>query len=260
MNTRSLGATGLSVSRLGLGLAALGRPGYINIGHAADIGSDRAVATMKAQAYAVLDAAWTAGIRYFDAARSYGRAETFLASWLSSRQIRPGEVTIGSKWGYTYTADWNVTAEKHEVKDHSLNTLRPQVRESRDLLGPYLNLYQIHSATLESGVLDNRDVLNELAALHGSGLKVGLSLSGTNQSEVLRRASLSPSTASGCLIACRRRGICWNHRPAPRSRMPMTPGSASSSRRRWRMAASPSATASRRSCGNANCWRGKHIA
>jgi aryl-alcohol dehydrogenase-like predicted oxidoreductase len=57
MNTRSLGATGLSVSRLGLGLAALGRPGYINIGHAADIGSDRAVATMKAQAYAVLDAA-----------------------------------------------------------------------------------------------------------------------------------------------------------------------------------------------------------
>lgn len=188
MNTRSLGATGLSVSRLGLGLAALGRPGYINIGHAADIGSDRAVATMKAQAYAVLDAAWTAGIRYFDAARSYGRAETFLASWLSSRQIRPGEVTIGSKWGYTYTADWNVTAEKHEVKDHSLNTLRRQVRESRDLLGPYLNLYQIHSATLESGVLDNRDVLNELAALHGSGLKVGLSLSGTNQSEVLRRA------------------------------------------------------------------------
>jgi Aldo/keto reductase family len=42
--------------------------------------------------------------------------------------------------------------------------------------------------TLESSVLDNRDVLIELAALHGSGLKVGLSLSGPNQGEVLCRA------------------------------------------------------------------------
>jgi aryl-alcohol dehydrogenase-like predicted oxidoreductase len=81
-----------------------------------------------------------------------------------------------------------VTAEKHEMKDHSFNTLRRQERESRDLLGPYLNLYQIHSATLESGVLDNHDVLNELAALRGNGLKIGLSLSGPNQGEVLCRA------------------------------------------------------------------------
>jgi aryl-alcohol dehydrogenase-like predicted oxidoreductase len=41
MDMRSLGVTGLSVSRIGLGLAALGRPGYINLGHASDIGSDR---------------------------------------------------------------------------------------------------------------------------------------------------------------------------------------------------------------------------
>ena len=188
MDLRLLGSTGLSVSRLGLGLAALGRPGYINLGHAADIGSDRAVSTVEARAHAVLDTAWAAGIRYFDVARSYGRAEEFLTSWLSSRRIRPGEVTIGSKWGYTYTADWSVTAEKHEVKNHSLATLRRQVRESKELLGPYLNLYQIHSTTLESGVLDNRDVLNELAALRGNGLNIGLSLSGPSQNEVLRRA------------------------------------------------------------------------
>ena len=188
MDLRLLGSTGLSVSRLGLGLAALGRPGYINLGHAADIGSDRAVSTVEARAHAVLDTAWAAGIRYFDVARSYGRAEEFLTSWLSSRHIRPGEVAIGSKWGYTYTADWSVTAEKHEVKNHSLATLRRQVRESKELLGPYLNLYQIHSTTLESGVLDNRDVLNELAALRGSGLNIGLSLSGPSQNEVLRRA------------------------------------------------------------------------
>jgi aryl-alcohol dehydrogenase-like predicted oxidoreductase len=188
MDMRSLGESELPVSRLGLGLAALGRPGYINLGHAGDIGSYRAVATMETRAHAVLDAAWEAGVRYFDVARSYGRAEEFLANWLSSRRVRPGEVTIGSKWGYTYTANWNVTAEKHEVKDHSLATLRRQVRESKEMLGPYLNLYQIHSATLESGVLDNREVLHELAALRESGLIIGLSLSGPNQGEVLRRA------------------------------------------------------------------------
>ena len=183
-----LGTTGLRVSRLGLGLAALGRPGYINLGHAVDMGSDLSVASMEARAHTVLDAAWAAGIRYFDAARSYGRAEAFLATWLATRGMRPGDVTIGSKWGYTYTAGWNVTAVKHEVKDHSLATLRRQVGESKDLLGCYLNIYQIHSATLESGVLDNREVLNELARLREGGMTIGLSVSGVNQTEVVQRA------------------------------------------------------------------------
>lgn len=188
MEMRSLGKTGLPVSRIGLGLAALGRPGYINLGHAADLKSDFDIAKMEGHAHAVLDAAWTAGVRYFDVARSYGRAEAFLASWLKSRQILPGAVMVGSKWGYTYTADWNVTADKHEIKDHSLLTLRRQVRESKEILGPHLNLYHIHSATLESGVLDNREVLDELARLRADGLRIGLTLTGPKQREVLRRA------------------------------------------------------------------------
>jgi aryl-alcohol dehydrogenase-like predicted oxidoreductase len=40
MDRRSLGTTGLMVSRIGLGLAALGRPGYLTLGHNADIGGD----------------------------------------------------------------------------------------------------------------------------------------------------------------------------------------------------------------------------
>ena len=118
MDRQPLGETGLSVSRLGLGLAALGRPGYINLGHAQDLAHRYEVTEMRTRAHVVLDAAWAAGIRYFDVARSYGRAEEFLSTWLSSRRIAPDAVTVGSKWGYTYTAGWRVDAASHEVKEH----------------------------------------------------------------------------------------------------------------------------------------------
>lgn len=188
MEGRPLGKTALVVSRLGLGLAALGRPGYINLGHADDLERNYDRAAMEAHCHTVLDAAWELGVRYFDAARSYGQAEAFLASWLAARHVAPAEVTVGSKWGYTYTADWRVEADKHEIKDHSLPVLQRQLAESRGLLGKQLDLYQIHSATLESGVLSDATVLGELARVRREGLRIGLTLSGPRQAEVLQRA------------------------------------------------------------------------
>ena len=185
---RSLGRSGLPVSRLGLGLAALGRPGYINVGHRDDLAGRTEVAVMERRAHTLLDAAYEAGIRYFDAARSYGKAEAFLASWLEQRELSPRELTVGSKWGYTYTAEWRVDAERHEVKDLSVTTLRRQLAESRELLGPHLLLYQIHSATLESGVLDDRAVLEELRRLRESGLAIGVTVTGAHQAETIERA------------------------------------------------------------------------
>ena len=187
-SVHSLGRSGLSVSPLGLGLAALGRPGYINVGHRDDLAGRTDVAEMERRAHALLDAAYDAGVRYLDAARSYGKAEAFLASWLDRRGLPPGAVTIGSKWGYTYTAGWRVAAERHEVKDLSVATLRRQLAESRALLDPHLRLYQIHSATLESGVLDDRAVLDELARLRETGLAIGLTVTGAHQSETIERA------------------------------------------------------------------------
>ncbi len=188
MQARRLGTTTLIVTPLGLGLAALGRPGYMTLGHAVDLERDYAVASMHERAAALLDAAWAAGIRYVDAARSYGRAEEFLAAWLAARGHAPAALTIGSKWGYTYTAEWRVSAARHEVKDHTLATLERQLAESRACLGAHLGLYQIHSATLESGVLDDAAVLARLAALRAEGVAIGLSLTGPRQAETLQRA------------------------------------------------------------------------
>lgn len=188
MELRAFGDTGLVVSPIGLGMAALGRPGYINLGHAQDLGHDYDVAVMERGAHEVLDAAWNAGVRYFDAARSYGLGEQFLADWLKSRVVSPGFVTVGSKWGYTYTADWKIEARAHEIKEHSLATLNRQWPESLARLDGYLKIYQIHSATAETGVLENRPVLQKLAELKSEGIRIGLTLSGPGQGETLRRA------------------------------------------------------------------------
>ncbi|HEX5826432.1 MAG TPA: aldo/keto reductase [Candidatus Limnocylindrales bacterium] len=191
METRELGRTGLRVTPVGLGLAALGRPAYITAGRDRDLGDgrDRSVEAMEARSHDALDAAWAAGIRYLDAARSYGYAERFLASWLRARAIDPSEVTVGSKWGYRYVGEWRMDAPVHETKDHSLANLRAQWPESRELLGPWLRLYQVHSATLESGILTDEAVLAELARLRAEeGIVVGLSVSGPRQADVIRAA------------------------------------------------------------------------
>ena len=204
MQPRPLGATGLRVTPVGLGLAALGRPAYIDLGRDADLGPARDVEALERRCHQVLDAAFAAGVRYLDAARSYGRAEEFLASWLRTRQLAPSEVTVGSKWGYSYVGDWRLDATTHEVKDHSLPALTRQTAETRSLLGDHLDLYQIHSATLDSGVLEDPAVLDELTRLRDRGLVIGLSTSGPAQPATIRRA-LELTTAGrapfGCLQA-----------------------------------------------------------
>ncbi len=170
-------------ARLGLGLAALGRPGYLNIGHGHDLGVDRSVDALRARAHEVMDAAYEAGVRHFDAARSYGRAEEFLGGWLRSRA--PEDVVVSSKWGYVYTANWEVAHDPPEVKHHDVETFRRQLEETRAFLGDWLSLYQIHSATPESGVLSNEPVLS---AMRDAGVRLGVSVSGTSQAETLDQA------------------------------------------------------------------------
>jgi aryl-alcohol dehydrogenase-like predicted oxidoreductase len=188
MQPHGLGRTGLVVTPLGLGLAALGRPGYITLGRERDLGRDRSVAAMERRCHEVLTAAYDAGVRYVDAARSYGMAETFLSTWFEARRLPPTAMTVGSKWGYSYIGEWRLDAPVHERKDLSLATLRRQLSESRAILGRALDLYQIHSATIESGVLEDQPLLAELARLAADGLVIGVTVTGPKQPDTIRRA------------------------------------------------------------------------
>ncbi|HEY5833014.1 MAG TPA: aldo/keto reductase [Streptomyces sp.] len=172
--------------RIGLGLAAVGRPGYINLGRDRDLPADRGVAAMRRRAHELLDHAYASGVRAVDTARSYGRAEEFLGEWLNAGD-RPGLV-VSSKWGYTYTADWQVHAEAHEIKDHSVATYDRQLAETRRLLGDRLDLYQVHSVTPDSPALTDTVLHRRLAALAAAGVTVGLSTSGPRQAEAIRAA------------------------------------------------------------------------
>ena len=185
MPAAALGAGGPVVSRVGLGLAALGRPAYITSGRAADL-PDRSVAGLRTRALSMLDAAYAAGVRYVDAARSYGLAEEFLAGWLADRGH--ADVTVGSKWGYRYTGGWRLDAPVQEVKEHSLAMFTTQLAQSRALLGDRLALYQVHSLTVDSGLFADAPLLAALSRLRAGGVIIGLSASGPHQAEAIRRA------------------------------------------------------------------------
>src|SRR4051794_29822367 len=169
---------------LGLGLAAVGRPAYITLGRDRDLPADRSPAALRARTAELLDAAVSLGIGYVDAARSYGRAEEFLASWLRGREQVP---FVASKWGYRYTGDWRMDAGRHEVKEHTAAAFERQYRESTELLGPWLRPYQVHSLTVESPLGDDEPLQRRLAEVRDAGTGIGFSTSGPQQAAAVRR-------------------------------------------------------------------------
>ncbi|WP_109832958.1 aldo/keto reductase [Reichenbachiella versicolor] len=175
-----------TIKQIGLGTAMIGRPHYINIRQESPEAFN--IEDFKTNAFQVLDKAYERGIRYFDTAPGYGIAEDFMLEWLDRKN--DASIEIATKWGYTYTANFDLNASKHEVKEHSIDKLNEQWEKSKSFL-PYLSTYQIHSATFESGVLKNDSVLNRLAELREKhNLKIGITVSGDQQKEILEDALL----------------------------------------------------------------------
>ena len=100
--------------RLGLGMAALGRPGYINLDRDSVFGGSdsRSIDDMQTQANLVLDSLFRYGRNgsdndrqnerqsWVDCARSYGLSEKFVGEYLRNNNIAPEDVYVSSKWGY----------------------------------------------------------------------------------------------------------------------------------------------------------------
>lgn len=172
--------------RIGLGTAAIGRPHYINI---KTTGKEEALFNLnnfRQKGLELIDFAYQQGVRHFDTAPGYGIAEDLLIDWFAEK--KNPRISISTKWGYTYVANFEKAAKVHEVKEHSIDKLKEQWNTSKKLL-PVLNNYQIHSATLETGVLENIEVLNQLASLKEKfGFQIGITTSGANQIEVLKKA------------------------------------------------------------------------
>lgn len=186
------------MTQIGLGLAALGRPEYINIRDNNAI--DKSKTAFKNNTFTVLNEAYKLGVRYFDTAPSYGKGEAFLSEWNAATDYK--DVVLGTKWGYTYVANWELGfSGQHEVKEHSLKKLLEQWQGSKKML-PKLKYYQVHSATFESGILENQDVLNQLFVIKKeTGLQIGISTSGANQKEILE-AALKISIKNEILFDC----------------------------------------------------------
>ena len=172
-------------NKIGLGTAAIGRPLYINVNQdEKDAFFD--LQKFKENGLKVLEDAYNSGVRYFDTSPGYGISEELLVDWLQEKN--DSSIQVSTKWGYTYVANFDPNATVHEVKEHSLANLNKQWGFSKQLV-PYLKVYQIHSATFDSGVLENVEVLKRLHELKKEyNLTIGLTTTGDNQTEVLERA------------------------------------------------------------------------
>ncbi len=169
---------------IGLGTAALGRPQYINLPKQSKPTFD--LASFQQKGLQILETAYQEGIRYFDTAPGYGLAEKLVCDWAFEKN--DPTVEIATKWGYTYVANFDPNAKQHEVKEHSLAKLDAQWSSSKNLL-PWLTTYQIHSATFESGVLQNKSILARLLELKEQfNLRIGITTTGSNQIEIFKKS------------------------------------------------------------------------
>lgn len=173
------------VKSIGLGTAAIGRPHYINLRHETPT-ADTSLSEFRSSGIKILEDAYNKGVRLFDASPGYGLIESLLIEWL--RQKSDPDITIATKWGLSYLANFDKNAKVHELKEHSIEKLNAQWEFSKKLL-PYLKIYQIHSATLETGVLNNQNILQRLHEIKKEhNLIIGLTTTGANQGEVLDKA------------------------------------------------------------------------
>ena len=163
MEHRRLGTTGLRVSRLGLGAGNFGglgsAPAFFGMGDG------------EAEAFALMDRAWEAGINFFDTANAYGggRSETFIGRWLKDKGSRVrDQILVSSKV-------FNPVGEGPNDRGLSRRHIMRQVEASlARLQTDRLDMYLIHEPDPETPLEETLRALDDLVHM-GKVLYVGAS-------------------------------------------------------------------------------------
>ena len=207
MDYRQLGRTGLEVSRIGLGCGNFG-----GVGSAPELFGQ---GESEEEAFALMDAAWAAGITFFDTAASYGggRSERWVGKWRAER----GEPVLLSSKVY-----WSVTGDPDD-RGLSRDRIVREIQGSLERLGvDRLDLYLTHEPDPETPIGETLRALDELVQT-GKAVAIGASnLDAAQLEEALETSdrlglvrfgwvqneySLLARGAQGVLEVCERGGL-----------------------------------------------------
>jgi aryl-alcohol dehydrogenase-like predicted oxidoreductase len=144
---RQLGSTGLTVSRIGLGCG--------NFGGVGSAPEHFGKGEREEQAFAIMDAAWVAGINYFDTAPSYGggRSEAWVGAW---REDRRADVLLSTK------VFWSASGDPSDF-GLAASRIRREIAASLERLRvPHVDMYLTHEPDPETPILETLEALDEL--------------------------------------------------------------------------------------------------
>jgi 1-deoxyxylulose-5-phosphate synthase len=147
MEHRRLGGTRLELSRIGLGCGNFG-----GIGSAPELFGR---GETREQAFELMDAAWTAGITFFDTAASYGggRSERWVGEWRAERRV---PVVLSTK------VYWSVTGDPSD-RGLSYERILREIDGSLSRLGvDALDMYLTHEPDAETPIEQTLRALDEL--------------------------------------------------------------------------------------------------
>jgi aryl-alcohol dehydrogenase-like predicted oxidoreductase len=204
---RQLGRTGLELSRIGLGCGNFG-----GIGSAPELFGR---GESEEEALALMDAAWAAGITFFDTAPSYGggRSESWVGKWRNERGV---PALLSSKVYWSVTGDPDDRGLSHE------RILREAEGSLGRLGADQLDLYLTHAPDSETpieetlGALDKLVRAGKVRAIGASNLDAEQLEEALETSERLGLArfdwvqnefSLLQQEAQGVLPVCERQGL-----------------------------------------------------
>jgi aryl-alcohol dehydrogenase-like predicted oxidoreductase len=146
---RRLGPTSLELSRIGLGGGNFG-----GVGSAPELFGQ---GESEEEAFALMDAAWAAGVNFFDTAASYGggRSESWIGRW---RRDRRADVILSTKvyWSVTGDPDDRGLARERVLRENAA---------SLDRLGvDRVQMYLTHEPDPETPILETLETLDRLVS------------------------------------------------------------------------------------------------